>query len=98
MLTSIVAIDADEAGAHAHHSPQGYSFITVEVSCLTGSGARVATLCVSPAVARQMRDAIDGALDDLDSIRARLAEQRAAVSPRDTDNEASEMEASHADP
>lgn len=80
MLTSIVATDADEAGAHAHHSPPGYSFITVEVRCSTGSGARVATLCVSPAVARQMRDAIDGALEDLDSIRAKLAEQRAAVS------------------
>lgn len=97
MLTSIVAIDADESVAHAHHSPPGYSFITVEVRCSTGSGARVASVCVSPAVARQMRDAIDGALDDLDSIRKKLAEQRAAVS-RDTDNEASELEASHADP
>lgn len=98
MLASIIITDADEASASAHHSPPGYSFITVEVRCSTGSGARVATLCVSPAVARQMRDAIDGALDDLNSIRARLAEQRAAVSPRDTDNEASETEASHASP
>ncbi len=97
MLTSIVATDADEAGAHAHHSPPGYSFITVEVRCSTKSGARVATLCITPAVARQLLDAIDVALEDLDSIRARLAEQRAAVS-RDTDNEASETEASHVDP
>ena len=96
MLTSIVATDADEASAHAHYS-SGHAFIACEVRCSTGSGARVASLCITPAVARQLLDAIDVALEDLDSIRARLAEQRAAVS-RDTDNEASETEASHADP
>lgn len=80
MLASIIITDADEASARAHHSPPGYSFITVEVRCSTGSGARAASLCITPAVARQLIDAIDVALEDLDSIRARLAEQRAAVS------------------
>lgn len=95
MLASIIITDADEASAHAHHS-SGHAFIALDFRCSTG-GARAASVCISPAVARQLLDAIDVALEDLDSIRARLAEQRAAVS-RDTDNEASETEASHVDP
>ena len=80
MLASIIITDADEASARAHHSSD-YEFIACEVRCSNGN-ARAASLCISPAVARQLRDAIDRALDDL-AVR---------------DNEASETEASHADP
>ena len=88
MLASIVITDADEASARAHALP-AQSFIALDFRCSTG-GARAASVCISPALARQLRDAIDGALDNLDDA------QRAAA--RDTDNEASETEASHASP
>lgn len=88
MLASIIITDADEASARAHALPT-QSFIALDFRCSTG-GARAASLCISPDVARQLLDALDIALDDLDDA------QRAAA--RDTDNEASELEASHADP
>lgn len=88
MLASIIITDADEVSACAHALPT-HSFITLNFHCSTG-GARATSLCVNPAVARQLLNALDIALDDLDDA------QRAA--PRDTDNEASELEASHADP
>ena len=78
MLASIVITDADEASARAH-ALSTQPFIAVDIRCSTG-GARAASLCVSPAVARQLLDAIDVALEDLDgNIRAKLTEQREAV-------------------
>jgi hypothetical protein len=76
MLASIIITDADEASARAHVSP-AQSFIALDLRCSTG-GARAASLCISPAVARQLLNALDIALDDLDD--AQRAEQRAAVS------------------
>lgn len=78
MLTHIVATDADEAKAMPH-VVGGSGWISVEIRCSTGA-SRQATLSISPEVARQLIDAIDVALEDLDSIRAKLAAQRAAVS------------------
>lgn len=87
MLASIVITDADEVDARTHVS-QGYAFIALNFRHSTGA-PRAASVCISPAVARQLRDAIDGALD------LQVAQRAAA---RDTDNEASELEASHASP
>jgi hypothetical protein len=86
MLASIIITDADEASARVRALP-AQSFIALDFRCSTG-GARAASVCISPAVARQLRAVLNGALDDLD------AAQRAA--PHDT--EASETEASHASP
>lgn len=80
MLASIIITDADEASARAHVSP-AQSFIALDLRCSTG--ARAASVCISPAVARKLRDAIDIALEDFGNIRAELAEQRAAVSGRE---------------
>ena len=88
MLASIIITDADEAIARAHVLP-AQSFIALDFRCSTG-GARAASVCISPDVARHLLNALDIALDDLDDA------QRAAA--RDTDNEASETEASHASP
>ncbi len=90
MLTSIIITDVDEASAraHAHVSPP-CSFVALDFRCSTGA-ARAASVCISPAVARQLRAVLDGALADLEVA------QRAAS--RATDNEASETEASHASP
>ena len=86
MLASIVITDADEVSARAHALP-AQSFVALDFRCSSG-GARAASVCISPAVARQLLDAIDIALEDLG------AAQRAAS--RDT--ETSEAEASHASP
>ena len=88
MLASIIITDADEVSARAHALP-AQSFIALDFRCSTG-GARAASVCISPALARQLRAALDGALADLEVA------QRAAS--RANDNEASETEASHADP
>ena len=80
MLASIIITDADEASARAHALP-AQSFIALDFRCSTG-GARAASVCVSPAVARQLLNALGIALDDLS-----LAEVAAA-----------NMEASHASP
>lgn len=95
MLTHIVATDADEAKAMPH-VVGGSNWISLEIRCSTGA-SRQAILSISPEVARQLREVLGEALAELDDIRAKLFAQRAAVS-RDTDNEASETEASHADP
>ena len=76
MLASIIITDADEVSARAHALP-AQSFIALDFRCSSG-GVRAASLCVSPAVARQLLDAIDVALEDLSL--AEVAEQRAAVS------------------
>lgn len=96
MLTHIVATDADEAKAMPH-VVGGSNWISLEIRYSTGA-SRQAILSISPEVARQLREVLGEALAELDDIRAKLFAQRAAVSPRDTDNEASETEASHADP
>ena len=88
MLASIIITDADEASARAHALP-AQSFIALDFRCSTG-GARAASVCISPAVARQLLNALGIALDDLGAAQH--------VAPRDTDNEASETEASHASP
>ena len=88
MLASIIITDADEASARVRALP-AQSFIALDLRCSTG-GARAASVCISPAVARQLLNALGIALDNLDDA------QRAAA--RDTDNEASETEASHASP
>lgn len=87
MLASIIITDADEVDARAHVSQ--IAFIALNIRQSTGA-SRAASICINPALARQLRDALDGALADLEVA------QRAAA--RDTDNEASETEASHADP
>ena len=87
MLASIIITDADEVSARAHALP-AQSCVALDFRCSTG-GARAASVCISPAVARQLRAALDGALANLDALRALS---------RDTDNEASELEASHASP
>lgn len=95
MLTHIVATDADEAKAMPH-VVGGSDWISIEICCSTGA-SRQSHFSITPQVARQLREALGEALTELDDIRVKLAEQRAAVS-RDTDNEASETEASHVDP
>jgi hypothetical protein len=80
MLASIIITDADEASARTHVLP-AQSFVALNFRCSTG-GARAASVCISPDVARQLLGALDGALADLE-----VAELAAA-----------NMEASHASP
>ena len=75
MLASIIITDADEVSARAYNWEA--PFIALDIRCSTGA-ARTASLCISPGVARQLRDAINGVLADLEV--AQRAEQRAEVS------------------
>ena len=95
MLVSVHATDADDVQAYAHVVTD-HEWIAIETRA-TGPGVRVTTLSVSPDVARRLLNELAVALADLGRTKAELAIQRSAVS-RDTDHEASELEASHASP
>lgn len=95
MFAHIVATDADEARSMPHVVGDKH-WISFEIRCSTGA-LRQSHFSITPQVARQLREVLGEALVELNDIRAKLAAQRAAVS-RDTDHEASELEASHADP
>lgn len=95
MLVSVHATDADDVRAYAHVVTD-HEWISIETRA-TGEGVRMATLSLSPDAARRLLSELAVALADLGRIKADLAIQRALVS-RDTDHEASELEASHASP